>query len=91
MHTRPILDWQHYGVNDLEKIIARSGRFDANGLAQVDTLGKTSPVIGGSFSGSASLAGTWYTGDNFPAQYKNTYFHLDYASGWIQQFDLRCF
>ncbi|MES2734247.1 MAG: PKD domain-containing protein, partial [Bacteroidota bacterium] len=47
-----------------------------------------SPTNGTTFGGNASTAGVWYTGDDFPPQYKNTYFHADYGGGWIRNLQL---
>ena len=33
---------------------------------------------------SSSTGGVWYTGTDFPATYRNTYFHADYAGGWVK-------
>ncbi len=40
------------------------------------------------FSGRASTGGVWYSGTDFPAEYRNTYFHADSATGWIRRFVL---
>ncbi len=44
-------------------------------------------VPGPFFIGNASTGGVWYTGDDFPEQYKNTYFHADYGGLWIHNFE----
>jgi PKD repeat protein len=82
VHSRPALDWQHGTAN------ARTGTFSGN-TATVATVGVAgSPVGGTSFGGNCSMGGVWYMGDNFPPQYKNTYFHADYGAGWIKNFVL---
>ena len=43
-------------------------------------------VQGAQFSGVTSTGGVFYTGDDFPASYKNTYFHADYGGQWIKNF-----
>jgi uncharacterized repeat protein (TIGR01451 family) len=43
-------------------------------------------VPGPSFLGNASTGGTWYSGSDFPATWKSTYFHADYGGGWIRNF-----
>jgi PKD repeat protein len=45
-----------------------------------------SPVSGPQFGGTSSIGGTWYQGDDFPAIYKNSYFHGDYEGQWIRNF-----
>ncbi len=47
----------------------------------------SSQVPGPSFiDGNSSTGGVWYTGDDFPPEYKNTYFHADYGNKWIHNF-----
>ena len=43
-------------------------------------------VPGPSFNGNCSTGGVWYTGDDFPPEYKNTYFHAEYGAKWIRNF-----
>lgn len=82
LHTRPAIDWKH-GKTPL----ARTGTFSGEN-ATVTSIGAAgSPVVGSQFSGNSSTAGVWYTGDAFPAEYKNSYFHGDYAAGWIRKLD----
>ncbi|HKQ67751.1 MAG TPA: PQQ-dependent sugar dehydrogenase [Polyangiaceae bacterium] len=79
MHTRPALDWKH-GTRQ-----ARTGTFSNAGVAQVIGVGEAnSPVIGAPFQGNCSTGGVWYTGNDFPADYKNTYFHGDFGGKWIK-------
>ncbi len=55
----------------------------------VDTLNIStpgSPVSGEPFGGYSSVAGCFYDGDNFPADYRGKYFHADY-SWWIRVMD----
>ena len=77
MHTRPVFEWREQ---------ARVGTFSGNN-ATTATLGTgSSPVAGPSFAGSCSIGGFWYTGNDFPSIYRNTYFHADYVEGWIKNF-----
>jgi len=81
LHTRPVADW-HHGTAQ-----ARTGGYDAGGNAIVYDLDATnSPVPGPNFAGNSSTGGTWYGGDDFPEQYRNTYFHGDYGQQWIRNF-----
>jgi len=81
VHTRPAIDWKH------ELGPARTGIYAANGTALVTNIGGPgSPVSGSQFGGTSSIGGTWYQGDDFPAMYKNTYFHADYETLWIRNF-----
>jgi len=43
-------------------------------------------VPGPNFSGNCSIGGTWYTGTDFPSEWRNTYFHADYGGQWIKAF-----
>lgn len=73
-HERPNIDWEHGKVGGLGIVngaIARVG---------------SALLPGKPFTGNASTGGVWYTGDDFPPEYKNTYFHGDYVSGWIRNF-----
>ncbi|MBC7921455.1 MAG: PQQ-dependent sugar dehydrogenase [Ferruginibacter sp.] len=82
LHTRPVLEWRH------NQVVARTGVFQ-NGQAATASVGAAnSPVAGAQFKGQSSVAGVWYTGNTFPAQYQNTYFHGDYTGGWIKQIEL---
>lgn len=45
-------------------------------------------VIGTEFKGNASMAGPWYTGNQYPSTYKNTFFNVDYGEQWIKNFVL---
>jgi glucose/arabinose dehydrogenase len=78
MHSRPILDWYHWSAN------ARTGIFNGETAAVANIGAGGSPVSGTQFKGSASVGGVFYTGNDFPAEYKGTYFHGDYGAGWIK-------
>ena len=43
-----------------------------------------SPVAGESFGGATTASGVWYTGTDFPAQYRDTFFHAELAVGEIR-------
>jgi glucose/arabinose dehydrogenase/PKD repeat protein len=78
MHRRPPVDWRGQ---------ARVATFDANGAATTTPVGAAgSPVAGSQFSGNSSTGGTWYTRDDFPPAFRNTYFHGDYGGGWVKSF-----
>ncbi len=81
-HTRPAIDYSHFaGVG------ARTGIFDTNGQADVINIGGPgSPVSGVQFYGNCAIGGVWYTGNDFPSNYANTYFAADWGAGWIQSF-----
>lgn len=74
-HRRPKIDFRH------GQDVARGW---VNGM-KVDVGSAILP--GNPFRGNASTGGFWYTGDDFPPAYKNTYFHADYSAGWIRNFE----
>jgi cysteine-rich repeat protein len=76
--VRPSLDWQHVQAN------TRVPTFDAAGNATTALLGATGAPAGEPFAGACSVGGVWYTAQDFPEEYQNTYFHADYADGWIK-------
>ena len=41
---------------------------------------------GPTFGGNASTGGVWFQGNEFPAEWKGSYFHADYGQGWIRNF-----
>ena len=81
LQTPPALDWKH-GTT-----LARTWIYNGSGVATAINVGAAgSPVSGSMFPGNCSIGGVWYTGNDFPAQYKDTYFHADYGEGWIKNF-----
>jgi glucose/arabinose dehydrogenase/PKD repeat protein len=78
-HWRPALAWHHSNTE------TRVGDYNTSGSAITFRLSSaSSPVTGAEFRGSASVGGVWYTGTDFPPQYRNTYFHADYVRRWIK-------
>lgn len=82
VHKRPDIDWRH-GKN-----ITRIPSFQGNVASVIQIENPNSSVTGEMFAGNASLGGIYYTGNTFPFEYKNTYFHIDYGAGWINNFNL---
>ncbi|MFM6926000.1 MAG: PQQ-dependent sugar dehydrogenase [Ferruginibacter sp.] len=82
-HRVPALDWKH-GVDS-----ARVKKFTGNtlGIAQIGTTG--SGVTGTPFMGNAASGSCWYTGNLFPAAYKNTYMQADYGGTWLKNFSIQ--
>ena len=79
MHTRPPIDVRHGNQ-------ARCAAWNGTTAVSFNLNDPASPVPGPSFGGWASVAGTWFTGNQFPQGYQNVYFHADYAGGWIRKF-----
>ncbi|QHT66390.1 PKD domain-containing protein [Rhodocytophaga rosea] len=82
IHSRPIIDWKH-GTGP-----SRTGIFNGEAAAMINIGASGSPVTGPQFGGSSSTGGVFYTGNDFPPEYKNTYFHGDYGLGWIRNISL---
>ncbi|PYL00607.1 MAG: hypothetical protein DME19_04520 [Verrucomicrobia bacterium] len=81
LHTPPATDWKH-GTT-----LARTWIYNGSGVATAINVGAAgSPVSGSMFPGNCSIGGAWYTGSDFPGQYKNTYFHAELGANWIRDF-----
>ena len=72
-HNRPALEWSHAHP------WTRVPIFDGNTATAAMIGTPESQVVGTPAPGSCSVGGVWYTGDNYPAQYKNTYFQADFV------------
>ncbi|MDX2248933.1 MAG: PKD domain-containing protein [Bacteroidia bacterium] len=70
VHTRPKLDWR-----------GGTARGSVNGT--IYNIG-SSQIPGPNFTGNCATGGVWYTGNDYPAEYKNTYFLADYGGQWIR-------
>ncbi|MEM7310141.1 MAG: PQQ-dependent sugar dehydrogenase [Planctomycetota bacterium] len=82
MHSRPELVWRHTTLGDPEAYVPI---YDGAGEADFALLGSPeSPVPGNPFAGNCSIGGVWYTGDVFPPEYQNTYFHFDFSQDWVK-------
>ncbi|MEJ0103288.1 MAG: PQQ-dependent sugar dehydrogenase [Bacteroidota bacterium] len=78
-HHRPAIDWRHITAG------SRIGIFSGNNAATAQIGSPESGVAGTPFPGNCSVAGTWYTGTSFPAEYQNTYLFADYGVNWLQR------
>src|SRR5439155_2974402 len=79
LHTRPVLDWNHTNT------ITRTPTYGGSGQALTANVGANgSPVSGTQFRGNCAIGGTWYTGTNFPAAYRNRYYFADWGQGLIK-------
>ena len=72
-HKLPALDW-------------RGGTARAYSVSTGIVNAGSAQFPGPNFTGNCSMGGVWYTGTDFPAEYQNTYFHLDYGAQWIMNF-----
>lgn len=81
-HTRPLLDWFHWGGR------ARVGTFNGQTPSTAYIGAAGSPVPGPEFNGRSASGGVFYHGSEFPAEYRDTYFFGDYADGWIRSVEV---
>jgi len=77
-HRRPSLDWGRPSGP------ARTGIYTGGTAAVVNVGAGNSPVSGSQFGGNCSIGGVWYTGNLYPVQYRNTYFHADFGGFWVK-------
>ena len=82
-HHLPVFDWVH-GFDSTRVAVFTTNNFS---IKQVGTI--ASGVTGIPFSGTAAVAGCWYTGTKFPPQYTDTYFLSDYGAGWIKNITIQ--
>ena len=82
VHRRPAIDFKHE-VNS-----SRVGIFNGNNAALAEIGTPQSGVVGTPFAGNCALAGVWYTGNNFPPEYKNTFLLVDETARWIKRFTI---
>ncbi len=82
-HSVPAIDWKH-GTDS-----ARVKKFNGNNISVAQIGSSGSGVTGTPFQGNAAVGGSWYTGNNFPVAYRNTYFQADYGGGWLKNFTIQ--
>jgi glucose/arabinose dehydrogenase len=81
-HSRPAMDYSH--STNVTRVPAFNGT-----TAIQRTIGTVGAPAGIPFKGSCAIGGAYYTGNQFPAMYKNTLFFTDYVEGWIKNIVLR--
>lgn len=75
-HSFPTFAYRNH-VNP--EVVAYVPYVDANGdLTSISIDDPNSPVQGDAFKGKASMGGVYYTGTNFPSQYQNSFFQIDF-------------
>ncbi|MBL0920895.1 MAG: PQQ-dependent sugar dehydrogenase, partial [Phycisphaerales bacterium] len=79
-HKRPSVDWGR--PNGPARVPTYNGA--AAAVANVGAAG--SPTAGAQFGGNCSIGGAWYTGDDFPPEFRNSYYHAEFGTRWIRQF-----
>jgi len=77
-YKKPTVEWIHEGFQE-----------DISARVIIDDVAHTigSDIFpGDNFTGSCSIGGVWYTGTNFPEEYRNSYVFADFTLGWIKSF-----
>lgn len=82
VHKRPALDFGHTVAS------SRVGIFSGNNPAVADIGTPESGVTGAPFMGSCVVAGMWYTGDNFPPEYRDKFFMADWTNSWVKHLSI---
>lgn len=75
---RPAVDWVHNGN------IARAM---INGTVY-NIGGNNSPVAGSAFGGNAACGSLWYTGTDFPEEWRGVYYQADFSGQWVRAFTM---
>jgi glucose/arabinose dehydrogenase len=81
-HRRPVIDWKHFVDS------SRVPLFNGNNAVFEQIGSAASNVTGAPFPGNCSIGGTWYTGNLFPVNFRNTYIQADYGAQWIKSFTI---
>lgn len=79
VHRRPSLDYGH------QQNSSRVGIFSGNNPMAAEIGTPASGVAGTPFKGYCAVAGLWYTGNDFPAEYKDKFYLADWAGNWIKR------
>ncbi|HTO55601.1 MAG TPA: PQQ-dependent sugar dehydrogenase [Myxococcota bacterium] len=84
METRPTLTYGRAGTGPM-----LVPTWNGNNPSQAQVGAPGSPVQGTSLGGATTTGGVWYTGTDFPAAYRNTFFSSEFSYGYIAniQFD----
>ncbi len=85
IESLPTLTWSNTEWNPPTR--AEVPHFNDEGtLAPLTIDDPDAGVVGEVFDGYSSMAGVFYQGDQFPEEYHNSFFAIDF-SGWIKVFD----
>lgn len=86
LHSRPMFTFSNTTWNSEEQNTYLP-TFDSEGNGTfVSLLDSTSTVEADTFSGSSCVAGVFYTGNTFPAEYQMSFLAMDY-DGWMRKID----
>jgi|GEM_PF-6840886 len=76
-HSRPVIDYSHGTART--RVPAFSG---TTPIAR--PIGTPGAPTGTQFLGNCAIGGFYYTGNQFPETYRNTYFFSDHGANWIK-------
>ncbi len=85
VHTRPSLTYTNINNNYLTTNTYTPSYNDMGNALAVSVLENDSPVESDTFAGIASIAGAFYMEDEFPEEYRDALYMVDY-DGWIKRF-----
>lgn len=83
--TYPAIFWNNRNWNPPTRAGLVSFRDNGDPIS-IPLADENAYVEGEDFTGEASLGGVFYNVGQWPEEYRNTYYHVDY-SGWIKRFD----
>jgi chitodextrinase/glucose/arabinose dehydrogenase len=86
IHRRPAFDYRYGGAVHSSSRAWVDGQMKNIGNETIGGRTYTADIQSPVLRGTTSIAGFWYTGTNFPAEYRNTYFHGEYGFQWIRNF-----
>jgi len=78
MHRRPTIAYGRSGTGPM-----LTPTFTGGGPTSIQVGTPGSPVTGTSMGGTTAIAGVWYTGSDFPPEFRNTYFHGEFGYGYL--------
>jgi len=84
MHRRAAISYNNNNWNGPTRTIT-PGFDDEGNASEISVLDNANPIESDTFTGVASIMGTFYTGSSFPEEYQNALYSTDY-SGWIRRF-----
>ncbi|MEZ4830221.1 MAG: PQQ-dependent sugar dehydrogenase [Bacteroidia bacterium] len=72
-HKQPAFEYQHGSA---------VSHITAGGT--VYTMGAANPGFGNPTAGTCAMGGLFYEGNDFPALYRDVYYHVDFSDGWVK-------
>lgn len=78
-HARPIFDYWHSGNRTRLPIFNPMGE-----AATIDLGAPGAPAAGTGWQGSSMVGGSWFNGQGFPPEWRNTYYFADTFFSWAR-------